>query len=279
MASHGGLRGRAGAQVRVPALRDPGRAEGRRRGSITKCHPPVPALSRRRRRRRHQARRCTSPAAGGGRDRARRPPRGWRHRPDAPSGRRRFAYPPNLLVVDGGPPQVAAAAEALAELGVIDVAVSGLAKRLEEVWLPGEADPVILPRTSEGLYLLQRVRDEAHRFAITYHRQKRSKRMTAPRWTRCPASGRPGATRCSSTSARCAGCGRPAPRRSPRCPASAHRGPRRPAQCVRHAARRQCRRPKPAPDQTVRPDDGRRWRVPERTQQRASDASEPSRWR
>jgi excinuclease ABC subunit C len=90
---------------------------------------------------------------------------------------RRFAYPPNLLVVDGGAPQVAAATRSLDELGVVDVAVCGLAKRMEEVWLPGEPDPVILPRTSEGLYLLQRVRDEAHRFAITYHRQKRSTSM------------------------------------------------------------------------------------------------------
>jgi excinuclease ABC subunit C len=90
---------------------------------------------------------------------------------------RRFAYPPNLLVVDGGAPQVAAAARSLDELGIVDVAVCGLAKRMEEVWLPGEADPVILPRTSEALYLLQRVRDEAHRFAITYHRQKRSTSM------------------------------------------------------------------------------------------------------
>jgi excinuclease ABC subunit C len=98
---------------------------------------------------------------------------------DPETGRpRKFAYPPNLLVVDGGPAQVAAAAQVLFELGVTDVAVAGLAKRLEEIWLPGEVDPVILPRTSEGLYLLQRVRDEAHRFAITYHRQKRSARMT-----------------------------------------------------------------------------------------------------
>ena len=95
------------------------------------------------------------------------------------SGRpRRFAYPPQLVVVDGGQPQVAAAQRALDELGVTDVALCGLAKRLEEVWLPGEDEPVILPRTSEGLYLLQRVRDEAHRFAIAYHRQKRSKAMT-----------------------------------------------------------------------------------------------------
>jgi excinuclease ABC subunit C len=100
-------------------------------------------------------------------------------RVDPETGRpRKFAYPPNLLVVDGGAPQVAAAADALGRLGITDVALCGLAKRLEEVWLPGEDDPVILPRTSEGLYLLQRVRDEAHRFAITYHRQKRSRAMT-----------------------------------------------------------------------------------------------------
>src|SRR5215207_1651281 len=90
---------------------------------------------------------------------------------------RRFAYPPNLLVADGGAPQVAAASRSLTELGIVDVAVCGLAKRMEEVWLPGDSDPVILPRTSEALYLLQRVRDEAHRFAITYHRQKRSTSM------------------------------------------------------------------------------------------------------
>jgi len=98
---------------------------------------------------------------------------------DPDTGRpRKFAYAPNLVVVDGGPPQVAAAQRALDELGIDDIALVGLAKRLEEVWKPGEADPVILPRTSEGLYLLQRVRDEAHRFAITYHRAKRSKSMT-----------------------------------------------------------------------------------------------------
>ncbi|MEA5118124.1 MAG: helix-hairpin-helix domain-containing protein, partial [Propionicimonas sp.] len=84
---------------------------------------------------------------------------------------------PALVVVDGGAPQVAAAQAALAELGVTDVAVCGLAKRLEEVWLPGEEYPVILPRTSEGLYLLQRIRDEAHRFAITHHRGRRSASM------------------------------------------------------------------------------------------------------
>jgi excinuclease ABC subunit C len=95
------------------------------------------------------------------------------------TAQKKFAYPPNLVVVDGGPLQAAAAARALAELGIDDVSVCGLAKRLEEVWLPGEEYPVILPRSSEGLYLLQRVRDEAHRFAIAYHRQKRSKAATA----------------------------------------------------------------------------------------------------
>ncbi|MEU9285384.1 excinuclease ABC subunit UvrC [Streptomyces sp. NPDC048275] len=94
---------------------------------------------------------------------------------------KRFAYPPQLVVVDGGQPQVAAAKKALDELGIDDIAVCGLAKRLEEVWLPDEDDPVVLPRTSEGLYLLQRVRDEAHRFAITYQRTKRAKRFkTSP---------------------------------------------------------------------------------------------------
>jgi excinuclease ABC subunit C len=91
---------------------------------------------------------------------------------------RKFAYPPNLVVVDGARGQAEAAAAALAELGIDDVAVCGLAKRLEEVWMPGEEYPVILSRTSEGLYLLQRVRDEAHRFAITYHRAKRGKAAT-----------------------------------------------------------------------------------------------------
>ena len=89
-----------------------------------------------------------------------------------------FAYPPNLVIVDGGPPQVAAAQRALDDLGITDVYVVGLAKRLEEVWLPDDEFPLILPRASEGLYLLQRVRDEAHRFAITFHREKRSKSMT-----------------------------------------------------------------------------------------------------
>ena len=89
--------------------------------------------------------------------------------------RHRFAYKPNLVVVDGGRPQVMAAAKALADCGVDDVAVCGLAKRLEEVWVPDDDYPVIFKRQSEGMYLLQRVRDESHRFAITYHRQTRRK--------------------------------------------------------------------------------------------------------
>ncbi|CAB4533354.1 MAG: excinuclease ABC subunit UvrC [Actinobacteria bacterium] len=91
--------------------------------------------------------------------------------------RPKFAYPPQLIVVDGGAPQVSAAAKALAELGISDISICGLAKRLEEVWLPDSKEPIIFPRHSEGLYLLQRIRDEAHRFAITFHRSKRSKVM------------------------------------------------------------------------------------------------------
>jgi excinuclease ABC subunit C len=109
---------------------------------------------------------------------------------DPESGKpRKFAYPPQLVVVDGGEPQVNAAAAVLAEMGITDVALCGLAKRLEEVWLPGDAFPVILPRASEGLYLLQRVRDEAHRFAITYHRLRRSKRMTTSALDAVPGLG------------------------------------------------------------------------------------------
>ena len=113
---------------------------------------------------------------------------------DPTTGRpRRFAYAPSLLVVDGGAPQVAAAAQALAALGIDSgpggVAVAGLAKRLEEVWLPGEPDPVILPRTSEGLYLLQRLRDEAHRFAITFHRSKKRRSAVESRLDAIPGLG------------------------------------------------------------------------------------------
>jgi RNase adaptor protein for sRNA GlmZ degradation len=109
---------------------------------------------------------------------------------DEETGRpQKFAYPPNLLVVDGGLPQVNAAATALREAGIVDVAVIGLAKRLEEVWLPGDEHPLLLPRNSEGLYLLQRVRDEAHRFAVTFHRQRRSKAMTASQLDGIPGLG------------------------------------------------------------------------------------------
>jgi len=102
---------------------------------------------------------------------------------------RRFAYPPQLVVVDGGPAQVNAAQRALDELGIVDVAVVGLAKRLEEVWQPGDENPVVLPRTSEALYLLQRLRDEAHRFAIGFHRQRRSKSMTTSALDAVPGLG------------------------------------------------------------------------------------------
>jgi excinuclease ABC subunit C len=102
---------------------------------------------------------------------------------------RKFSYAPSLVVVDGGPPQVAAAAKALDELGISDVALCGLAKRLEEVWLPDVNEPVILPRTSEGLYLLQRLRDEAHRFAITHHRSRRSKSMVESLLDQVPGLG------------------------------------------------------------------------------------------
>ena len=95
------------------------------------------------------------------------------------TGNRRFAYPPQLFIVDGGKPQVNAAQAVFDELGIVDVQLIGLAKRLEEIWVPDDDEPVILPRNSEGMYLLQQIRDEAHRFAITYHRQQRSKRMRA----------------------------------------------------------------------------------------------------
>jgi excinuclease ABC subunit C len=109
---------------------------------------------------------------------------------DPETGRpRKFAYAPGLVVVDGGPAQVAAAKRALDELGIDDVPLCGLAKRLEEVWLPDNPDPVIMPRTSEGLYLLQRVRDEAHRFAITFHRQRRSRSMVESTLDEVPGLG------------------------------------------------------------------------------------------
>ena len=154
-----------------------GEQVGRHRGDGRGADPAVPALPR--------------GARPGHRRRARRPtPRAGPERIDPDTGKpKKFAYPPNLVVVDGGLPQVNAAHAALTALGIDDVAVVGLAKRLEEVWVPGQDYPVILPRTSEGLYLLQRVRDEAHRFAITFHRQRRSKAMTTQRPRRHPRPG------------------------------------------------------------------------------------------
>lgn len=105
------------------------------------------------------------------------------------TGNKRFAYPPQLFIVDGGKPQVTAAQEVFDELGIVDVQLIGLAKRLEEVWVPDDDEPVILPRNSEGMYLLQQVRDEAHRFAISYHRQQRSKRMRASALDAVPGLG------------------------------------------------------------------------------------------
>ena len=102
---------------------------------------------------------------------------------------RRFAYPPQLFIVDGGAPQVAAAQEVFDELGIVDVTLVGLAKRLEEIWVPGDNEPVILPRNSQALFLLQQIRDEAHRFAITYHRQQRSKRMRSSALDAIPGLG------------------------------------------------------------------------------------------
>lgn len=94
--------------------------------------------------------------------------------PESTSRRRRFAYPPQLLIVDGGQPQVAAAKRAMDDAGITGIQLCGIAKRLEEIWLPDSDYPVILPRNSDALFLIQRIRDEAHRFAISYQRQKRS---------------------------------------------------------------------------------------------------------
>jgi excinuclease ABC subunit C len=91
---------------------------------------------------------------------------------------RKFAYPPNLVVIDGGKGQLNRAVEVMADLGIVGVTTVSLAKRMEEVFVPGRAESIVIPRTSEALYLLQSIRDEAHRFAITYHRLKRGKRMT-----------------------------------------------------------------------------------------------------
>jgi excinuclease ABC subunit C len=97
----------------------------------------------------------------------------------APTPRQKFHYKPNLLIVDGGQPQVAAAQRALDEAGVTGITLCGIAKRLEEIWLPGSDYPVILPRNSDALFLIQRIRDEAHRFAITHQRQRRKRDITS----------------------------------------------------------------------------------------------------
>jgi excinuclease ABC subunit C len=103
--------------------------------------------------------------------------------------RPKFAYPPQLVVIDGGKGQVNAAWQALTALGISGIPVVGLAKRLEEIYLPETSQPIILPRHSEGLFLLQRIRDEAHRFAITFHRSKRSKLMLDSLLDEIPALG------------------------------------------------------------------------------------------
>ncbi len=102
-----------------------------------------------------------------------------RTEPLGPDGKqRKFAYPPNLVVIDGGKGQLGRAVEVMQELGVEDVTTVSLAKRMEEVFVPGSPEPILIPRTSESLYLLQQIRDEAHRFALAYHRLRRGKRMT-----------------------------------------------------------------------------------------------------
>jgi len=104
--------------------------------------------------------------------------------------KKKFSYPPSLVIVDGGPPQVTAAQKAMDDLGIDDIPVVGLAKRLEELWLPDDPFPVILPRASASLYLVQRLRDEAHRFAITFHREKRAKSMISSELDAVPGLGK-----------------------------------------------------------------------------------------
>ena len=165
----GGVRGRAAQAIGLPALRDQGRpGAGRLREHGGDAPAPV---------------RPAATGAGG-----------------APSRkRRRFSYPPALLVVDGGRGQLSVATKVLADAGLHIPAV-GLAKRLEEVYFPDRPDPLLVPRGSEALFVLQHLRDEAHRFAITYHRQRRARRALARRSTTCPASARPGRRRSSSGS-------------------------------------------------------------------------------
>ena len=133
-------------------------------------HPAVPAAARR-------ARASTPTSAAGSGIEAGRDQAGRCSSTRTPGGPASSPTPPGWSSSTAGPPQVAAAQRALDELGIDDIPVCGLAKRLEEIWLPGQEDPVVLPRTSEALFLLQRLRDEAHRFAITHHRSRRSKSM------------------------------------------------------------------------------------------------------
>ena len=170
---HGRLRGRAGPQERVPPVRHP------RRWTAPTTLAAIAEVVTRRFRRYLRRDEPTAASARAGRrcGRTSCPAERPAHRPG--TGRREVRLPAEPGRRRRRAPQVAAAQRALADLGIDDVALVGLAKRLEEVWLPGDDDPVILPRTSEALYLLQRVRDEAHRFAITYHRQKRSEAMIA----------------------------------------------------------------------------------------------------
>ncbi len=161
-----------------------------RRFAITGATDDVSAISEVLRRRLLRYKQALSETSGAALAAAQRDAEGSPPGIDPETGRpRKFAYPPQLVVVDGGQPQCNAAARVLADLGITEVAVCGLAKRLEEVWVPDEEFPVVLPRASEGLYLLQRVRDEAHRFAITYHRQKRSKRMISSSLDAVPGLG------------------------------------------------------------------------------------------
>ena len=178
------------------------RGHRRHRGDARGADPPVPALPRGARPGRPTSSSVPIAESGpsgstptpGGRT-VRLPAQPRRRRRGAAAGQRR-RRPPST------------------ELGIEDVALVGLAKRLEEVWLPGQDYPVILPRTSEGLYLLQRVRDEAHRFAITFHRQRRSKAMTTSALDGIPGSARRGARRCCGISARSRSSGRRRSRRS-----------------------------------------------------------------
>ena len=216
----------------APRRHERRRLDGRLRGR-TSAQGPVPLVRRPRDDRRHRLDLPGAPAAaglprptGGGRARA-----GRARRPTARSSPSaaapRFAYRPQLLVVDGGKPQVEAAARALRDAGHEEIALCGIAKRLEEVWLPGEEYPVILPRTSEALYLLQRLRDEAHRFAIT-HQRKRRRRDIQSVLAEVPGLGDArikALLRHFGSVAGAASTRRPT--RSPSCPASARSSPRR----------------------------------------------------